>query len=67
VTHPDASTQDAVLLIRVWVEPRREPGFRARLLMGDPTNPTSVRTVSSPEQVVETVRTWLADHLGRPP
>jgi hypothetical protein len=66
VTDADAPPGGAVLLIRVWVEPR-EPGFRARLLMGDPANPTSVRTVSSPEQVVETVRTWLDDHLGRSP
>jgi hypothetical protein len=65
VTPPDAPAQDAVLLIRVWVEPRRERGFRARLLIGDPDHPTSVRTVTSPEQVVEAVRTWLADHLGR--
>lgn len=55
---PDAPARDAVLLIRVWVEPRREPGFRARLLMGDPASPTSVRTVSSPDQVVEAVRAW---------
>lgn len=67
MTAPDAPARDAVLLIRVWVEPHREPAFRARLLMGDPANPTSVCTMSSPEQVVETVRTWLADHLGRPP
>ena len=67
MTAPDAPAPGAVLLIRVWVEPCREPGFRARLLMGDPASPTSVHTVSSPEQVIETVRTWLADHLGRPP
>lgn len=67
MTGPDAPARDAVLLIRVWVEPHREPGFRARLLMGDPASPTSVHTVCSPEQVVEAVRTWLADHLGRSP
>jgi hypothetical protein len=58
--------RDAVLLIRVWVEPRREPGFRARLLRGDPANPTSVHTVSSPDEVVEAVRAWLTDHLDQP-
>jgi hypothetical protein len=67
VTDADAPARDAVLLIRLWVEPHREPGFRARLLMGDPANPTSVRTVSSPEQVVEAVRTWLDHHLRRSP
>jgi hypothetical protein len=64
VSTPGAPAGDAVLLIRVWVEPRREPGFRARLLMGDPANPTSVCTVTSSEQVVEAVRAWLADQLG---
>ncbi len=53
----------AALLIRVWLEGSRE--FRARLLtLGDATAETpaeevTVAVTSSPDEVLDAVRTWL--------
>jgi hypothetical protein len=63
VDHPSAA-----LLVRVWLEGAEE--FRARLLtLGDVTEETpgeevTVAVVSSPEDVIDAVRTWL-DGIAR--
>lgn len=57
---PSTSGAD-VMVIRAWMEPAHEHGFRARLTFGtrQDTEP-SVVFVSEPEQALEAVRGWLA-------
>ncbi|SES75738.1 hypothetical protein [Geodermatophilus poikilotrophus] len=53
----------AALLIRVWLEGSRE--FRARLLTlrgataGTPAEEVTVAVTSSPDEVLDAVRSWL--------
>ncbi len=55
----------AALLIRVWLEGSRE--FRARLLTlrgataGTPAEEVTVAVTSSPDELLDAVRSWLDD------
>jgi len=52
-----------VMVVRAWVEEGREPGFRARLIQGEPpgavrVGPAHVVTTSI-DETVEAIRAWL--------
>lgn len=51
----DAST----MVIRVWTEPGRPDGFRARLLFGDEQGQDQSVVSAAPGEVVDAVRAWL--------
>ena len=55
-----------VLVIHVWHEAETPGGFRARILCGDAGGagaaPTRSTPASDPEDVLATVRSWLAEH-----
>jgi hypothetical protein len=57
----------AVLVIRVWHEAQTPGGFRARILYGDAgaagdAAPVSSTPASDPDDVLDAVRRWLAEH-----
>lgn len=64
MTADDPAPPATVLVIRVWIEPGHDSGFRARLLAGDAADLVPIRAVTSPEQVVDAVRGWLAEWVG---
>ena len=63
--------RSAALLIRVWFEDAGE--LRARLLThvdgasGAPADEVTVAVASSPDGVLDAVRTWLDDVIGQAP
>jgi len=64
--HADTGeTSPSTMIIRVWNEPGHEHGFRARLTSdpgggGEP----QMSVIADPENVLESVRTWLAKFTG---
>lgn len=64
-----ADHRSAALLIRVWFEDAGE--LRARLLThgavpsGAPAEEVTVAVASSPDGVLDAVRTWLDDVIGQ--
>lgn len=65
--------RSAALLVRVWIEEGGAPAFRCRLTAVN-TSPgpqagqeDTVAVASSSEEVVDAVRTWLAEFVGGVP
>lgn len=53
------------MVIRVWSEPAGDGPFRARLTFSRTSaDQPQVSVVTSPEQLLETVRQWLAEAPG---
>ena len=58
---------NGVLVIRVWHEADAENGFRARIIFGagdDPADETSFVIARNPDEVIDSVRRWLATMDG---
>jgi hypothetical protein len=52
-----SSDSDGVLVVSVWLE--GPGGFLGRLTATSPDGDPTVRVVSSPDELVDQVRTWL--------
>ncbi len=62
MTSGDGGGEDFdVMVIRVWREPDADVPFRARVTCGREDATTVGAVVDTAEDVVETVRRWLAD------
>ena len=61
----EGGSSPSIMVIQVWHEPGHEQGFRARLMSNPGTgSDPQVSVVAGPEEVVESVRIWLAELTG---
>jgi hypothetical protein len=57
----DSTGTFETMVIRAWIEPGHEDGFRARLTVADESGkPGSPTVTSAPADVIDAVRAWLA-------